>query len=150
VIHRIAHARAVRPGVAVSALVLALASAFLVTACGTPAPEIPTTRRAWEGGDQVASEGVVIYDRREIAQRVPLPACITVGEDRFRFIGVTPFAGGTAPPGLDPTLYRIDRWSLWKRPGPLEGQPVVYVTVRGSSGLLAEYHQVGVAESCGG
>jgi hypothetical protein len=146
--YRIARARVTGPGVAVSALVLALISALLAAACGTPAPEIPTGRRSWDGGTQVASEGVFMYERRELAQRVPLPACILVGEVRYLFREVTPFSGGTSPPGLDPTLYRIDRWNLWKRPGPLEGQPSVYVTVRGSSGLLAEYQQVGAGEPC--
>jgi hypothetical protein len=148
VIHRITHARVYRPGVAISALVVALLAALLATGCGSAEPETPTGRRRWEGGTQVASEGVVTYDRREIAQRIPLPACITVGEDRYRYSGVTPFAGGTSPPGLEPTFYRIDRWNLWKRPGALEGQPVVYVTVRGSSGLLAEYQQVGAGQPC--
>jgi hypothetical protein len=120
-----------------------------LAACGQAEPEVPTGPRVWEGGTEVSSEGVVIHERREIAQKVPLPVCITVGQDRYRFGGVTPFAGGgAAPPGLEPTFYRLDRWSLWKRPGPLEGQPALFVAVRGSSGFVAEYQRVGAAEPC--
>jgi len=129
---------------------LALLAWLLLAACGAAEPEVPTGPRTWEGGTQVTSEGVVVHDRREIAQRVSLPACISVEQDRYRFTEVTPYAGGgTAPPGLDPTFYRLDRWSLWKRPGPLEGQSALFVTVRGSSGFVAEYQRVGAGEPCG-
>ena len=145
------HARVARPGVVVSALVLGLLFWASFAACGQAEPEVPAGPRVWEGGTDVSSEGVLLHDRREIAQRVPLPACITVEQDRYRFTGVTPYArGGTAPPGLEPTLYRLDRWRLWKRPGPLLGQRSVFVTVRGSSGFVAEYQRVGADEPCGG
>ena len=105
----------------------------------------------WEGpGDFVSSTGVITHERREIAQRVPVPACITVGEDRYRFVQVTPFAGGgTVPSGLNDTFFRLDRWRLWTRPGPLLGQPVLFVTIRGSTGILAEYERVAPGEPCG-
>ena len=129
---------------------MALLAWLLLAACGAAEPEVPPGPRAWEGGTQVTSEGVVVHDRREIAQKVPLPACVTVGQDRYQFAEVTPYVGGgTVPPGLDSTFYRLDRWSLWKRPGPLEGQPTLFITVRGSSGFVAEYRRVGAGEPCG-
>ena len=142
-------ARARGPGVAVSALVVALLLGAMFAACGQAEPAVPTEPRLWEGGTEVSSEGVVVHERREIAQKVPLPACITVEQDRYRFSGVTPYTGGgTTPPGLDSTFYRLDRWSLWKRPGPLRGQPSLFVTVRGSSGFVAEYRRVAAGEPC--
>ena len=144
-----ARARAARPGGAVSTLVVALHCTLLLAACGQAEPEVLAEPRVWEGGTQVSSEGVIVYDRREIAQKVPLPACITVAQQRYRFSGVTPFSGGgTTPPGLDPAFYSLDRWSLWKRPGPLEGQASLFVTVRGSSGFVAEYERLGSDETC--
>jgi len=139
------------PGVAVSALVAGLLLWASVVACGQAEPAVPTGRRVWEGGAGLSSEGVIVHDRREAAQKVPLPACTTVEQDRYRFTGVMPYAGGgTAPPGLDPTLYRLDRWSLWKRPGPLLGQPSIFVSVRGSSGFVAEYQRAGPDVPCDG
>jgi len=144
---RVAHARVIRPGVAVSALIAAL---LLLGACGQAEPQSPTGPRTWEGGDLVSSSGVIGYERREIAQKVSLPGCITVGGDRYRFAQVTPYEGGGAtPPGLDNTYYRLDRWQLWKRVGPLEGQPTLFVTVRGSTGYVAEYRRVAPGEPCG-
>ena len=144
------HARVARPGVAVSALVVGLLLWGSVAACGQAEPAVPTGLRPWEGGAEVSSEGVLVHERREIAQKVRLPACITVEQDRYRFTGVMPYAGGgSAPPGLEPTLYRLDRWSLWKRPGPLLGQPSIFVSVRGSSGFVAEYQRAGADEPCG-
>ena len=112
---------------------------------------MPTERRVWEGpGDFVSSTGVVMHERREIAQKISLPACITVGEDRYRFAQVTPVAGGaTVPSGLIGAFFRLDRWRIWTRPGPLVGQPVLFVTVRGSTGIIAEYQRVAPGEPCG-
>lgn len=143
-------ARAARPGVAVSVAVLLLYAGVLLAACAPDQPETPTGRRVWEGPtNTVASSGVVTYDRREIAQQVPLPRCIAVGDDRYEFTRVSPFeGGGVNPPGLNDTFYRLDRWRLWSRPGPLEGQPVLYVTIRGSTGIVAEYQAISSDQSC--
>ncbi|MGH2588454.1 MAG: hypothetical protein ACRDJE_26330 [Dehalococcoidia bacterium] len=122
----------------------------VVLACAPSEPEAPTGRRVWVGpSSAVASTGVITYDRREIAQKVALPACISVGDDQYRFTQITTFSGGgVTPPGLNDTFFRLDRWRLWTRPGPLEGQPLVFVTVRGSTGIVAEYERVAAGEPC--
>jgi hypothetical protein len=118
--------------------------------CAPAEPTVPTERRIWDGPSAtISSAGVVMYDRREIAQRVPLPACISVGDDEYQFTRVTMYPGpGGTPPGLNDTFYRLDRWRLWTRPGPLEGQPVVYLTVRGSTGIVAEYERLPADAPC--
>ena len=143
-------ARAGHPGVLVCrGALLLLAIAPLLGACGSPGPSVPVGRRVWDGpGDFVASRGVTTYDRREIAQKVPLPSCIEVGEAHYRFARVSPVpVSGAAPPGLLDTSFHLDRWRLWTRPGPLRDQPVLFVTVRGSTGILAEYERL-AGESC--
>jgi hypothetical protein len=135
-------ARASRPGVPISsALVALLLIAGLAAACSPREPAPPQGRRAWQGpGDSVASVGTTQYERREIAQKVTLPACVQVGPASYQFARVTLLAdASTTPPGLMDTMYYLDRWRLWTRPGVLEGQPVVFVTVRGSTGVLGEY-----------
>lgn len=144
------HARAARPGVAICIFWLVLWSGIFVAACAPQQPEIPTERRVWEGPTQsVASSGVVRQERREIAQQIAVPACISVGPNQYRFVQITPFAGGGAnPPGLNDTFHRLDRWRLWTQPGPLEGQTSLYVTIRGSTGIVAEYERLPSGETC--
>jgi hypothetical protein len=143
-------AREDRPGIVVF-LPLLIVLCVVIAACAPSEPEVPTGRRVWEGpGSAVASSGVFTHDRREIAQRVALPSCISVGDDQYRFSQITTFlGGGVTPPGLNDTFYRLDRWRLWTRPGALEGQPLVFVTVRGSTGIVAEYDRVPADEPCG-
>ena len=144
-------ARDTGPGPFISLLLLtSLAFGVLLSACGSREPATPAARRMWEGpGEYVASSGVITYERREIAQKIPLPQCVSVLEDSYRFARVTPFpAGGTAPPGLMDTFFRLDRWRLWSQPGQLAGQPMVFVTVRGSTGIVAEYERVAPNEGC--
>jgi hypothetical protein len=144
------NARAGRPGVAVSLAVLLISIGALLAACAPDQPEVPTGRRVWEGpSTAVASRGVTTYERREIAQQVPLPACISIGGQEFGFTDVSTFPG-VNPPGLTDTFYRLDRWRLWSRPGPLDGQPALFVTVRGSTGILAEYERLPDGEPCTG
>jgi hypothetical protein len=144
------YARAVRPGVAICLGWLLLWAAVMSVACAPEQPQTPTGRRVWEGPtSSVASSGVVQHERREIAQQITLPACIRVGPDQYRFTQVVPFAGGgTNPPGLNDTFHRLDRWRLWTAPGPLEGQPKLFVTVRGSTGIFAEYERLPSGETC--
>ena len=142
-------ARAGRPGIFIS-LFVSVVCAALLAACGSREPSTPTGRRVWEGpGDYVASSGVTTYERREIAQKVTLPACLSVLDDRYRFARVTPFSGGgTTPPGLVDSFFRLDRWRLWTRPGQVAGQPVLFLTIRGSTGIVAEYERVAPGEEC--
>jgi hypothetical protein len=140
-------ARAARPGIAVPG-VLALLAALLMTlfsACGGGRePEIPTGRRSWDGpGDYVASSGITTYERREIAQKVPFPRCLEVQSDRYRFeqVEVLPVSAGGVPPGLFDTGFHLDRWRLWSPPGPVPGQATLYLTVLGSSGIMAVYER---------
>jgi hypothetical protein len=144
------HARAARPGVAICFIWLVLSSSFFVAACAPQQPDIPTVRRVWEGPTQsVASSGVIRQERREIAQQIAVPACISVGQSQYRFVQIAPFAGGGAnPPGLNDTFHRLDRWRLWTLPGSLEGQANVYVTIRGSTGIVAEYERLPSGETC--
>lgn len=144
------NARAGRPGVAVSLTALLIWIGALGAACAPDAPGTPTERRVWEGpSNLVASQGVTRYERRELAQQVPLPSCLGVGADSYRFTRVTAYeGGGTNPPGLTDTFYRLDRWRLWSRPGALSGQPVLFVTVRGSTGITAEYERLPSGEIC--
>jgi hypothetical protein len=147
----ISNARAARrPGVAICLVWLTAWAGIFVAACAPQQPEIPTERRIWEGPTQnVASSGVVRQERREIAQQIAVPACIIVGQNQYRFEQITPFAGGGAnPPGLNDTFHRLDRWRLWTPPGPLDGQVKLFVTIRGSTGIVAEYALLPAGESC--
>lgn len=144
-------ARASRPGVAfLFAGLLSLALALLLGACGGRGPDVPTQRRTWEGpGPGVFSEGVTVYDRREIAQKVPLPTCLQAGDDRYRFAQVVSIPDNSlTPPGLVDTMFRLDRWRLWRQPGAPAGQPIVYLTIRGSTAILAEYRLLAAGERC--
>jgi hypothetical protein len=146
----LSNARAARPGVAIWLVWLVVWSCVFVMACAPRQPEIPTERRVWEGPtNSVASSGVVQYERREIAQQIAVPACISVGPDQYQFVQVTPFAGGgTNPPGLNDTFHRLDRWRLWTNPGPLEGRAELFVTIRGSTGIVAQYERLPAGETC--
>jgi hypothetical protein len=126
-----------------------LALALLTLACGPQQESTPTGRRAWEGpGNQVSSSGITVYERRELAQRVELPACLHVAERAYAFDRVT-VTGQSAntPAGLADTMYRLDRWRLWTRPGALTGREELFLTIRGSSGILAEYRPA-TGQSC--
>jgi len=137
------------PG-AVAFIAISAVISIVVASCGATEPTTPTERRTWEGpSSAVASTGVEIYERREIAQKVSLPACLSVGPVHYRFVRVTPFTGGgTTPPGLTDTFYRLDRWRLWIETGPPEGQERLFVTVRGSTGVLADYERLPLSEQC--
>lgn len=113
----------------------------LPAACGETPPRTPEERRAWQGPDnRVSSEGVVTYDRREIAQRVEIPACIFVQETRYGYSEVLGLeATQRLLPALFDTMYRLDRWRLQARPGALTEQSELFVTVLGSTGILGRY-----------
>jgi hypothetical protein len=88
----------------------------------------------------VSSEGLTAYERREIAQRVTFPTCITAGGSTFRFAEVQTLpTGAPVPIGLFDTGYGLDRWRLLARAGLLEEQPELFVSARGSTGILARY-----------
>ena len=144
------NARASRPGVAICLVWLLVFSGMTLAACAPEQPETPAERRVWEGPtNSVASSGVVRHERREIAQQITLPACISVGTDAYLSSRVEPFeGGGTNPPGLNDTFHRLDRWRLWTLPGPLEGQPTLFLTIRGSTGIVAVYERLPSGEVC--
>jgi hypothetical protein len=146
----ISNARAARPGVAICLVWLVVWGGLVVAACAPGQPETPTERRVWEGPTQnVASSGVIRQERREIAQQIAVPACVSVGPSQYRFVQISPFAGGGAnPPGLTDTFHRLDRWRLWSPPGPLEAQVKLFVTIRGSTGIVAEYELLPSDETC--
>jgi hypothetical protein len=145
-----ANARAARPGVAFCLVWLTIYAGMFVAACAPSQPKIPVERRTWEGPtSSVASSGVVRQERREIAQQIAVPACISVGSNQYRFEQITPFTGGgTNPPGLNDTFHRLDRWRLWTEPGPLEGHAQLFVTIRGSTGIIARYERLPDGETC--
>jgi hypothetical protein len=120
--------------------------AGLAVSCGGGRePETPAGRRVWDGpGEFIASSGVTTYDRREIAQKVPLPVCLEVEARRFRFarVEVLPVSAAGVPPGLFDTGFRLDRWRLWSPPGAVTDQSTLSLTVRGSSGIMAVYERV--------
>jgi hypothetical protein len=132
-------ARAARPGFLVWAVFAGVAA--VLAACADLPPEPPAVPRTWEGpGENVTSTGTTSYTRREIAQTVSLPVCIQVGPRAYRYARVSTFAGpGANPPGLFDSQYRLDRWRIWTRAGPLALQETLFLTVRGSTGILAEY-----------
>jgi hypothetical protein len=146
--HTIERARAPRPGVVVSVATVFLCA--LVAACGARGSDSSAERRTWEGpGAFVASTGTMTHERREIAQRVPIPLCIEVGDDRYQFTRVSTYSGaGLTPPGLTDTFFRLDRWRIWTRGGPIQGQPALFVTIRGSTGILAEYERLPADQPC--
>lgn len=145
-----ATARAVRSGLRVCAVLLIFA--LVSAACGPTEPSPSPDRRAWEGSaGAVVSSGIITHERRELAQRLALPACIEAAGAAYRFTDVTPFPGaGETPPGLTNTFTRLDRWRLWSRTGQVVDQPVLYVTVRGSTGIVAAYERLAPGTPCAG
>ena len=138
-------ARASRPGIVFPGVLLVLLAGLILSCGGGREPETPAGRRVWAGpGETVASSGVTVYDRREIAQKVPLPVCLEVDTRRYRFarVEVLPVSAAGVPPGLFDTGYRLDRWRLWSPPGAVGDQDTLSVTVRGSSGIIAVYERV--------
>ncbi len=125
--------------------------AGVLAACGSAGEPRPSAdRRAWSGpSDTVASRGITTYDRREIAQKVDFPACITAGPSTFKFSGVRNVAAGApAPAAVFDTGYGLDRWRLLAPSGALDAQAVVFVTVRGSTGIIGEYPRLAAGASC--
>lgn len=131
-------------------LTVALLAAALLAACAPTAPQATADRRTWRGPtDTVASEGITVYDRREIAQKVSFPTCITVGAAAFQFDNVR--AVSSRDPllaGLLDTGYSLDRWRLLAPAGALGEQRSVFVTVGGSTGIIAEYPRLPAGRSC--
>lgn len=118
-------------------------------ACGSAEPKVETGTQVWDGpGDFVSSTGVTTYDRREIAQKVLFPSCVRIADDRFKFREVVPQAGSGNPPGLFDTMFRLDKWRLWTPPGAVIGQKTVFVTVRGSTGILGAYDRLADPSAC--
>lgn len=147
-------ARASRPGVCIFWLGVCLAfGAVAAAACGSREEPGPTAaRRTWDGPDaRVSSTGLLTYERREIAQKVPLPQCLEVGSEQYRFNQVLPEnSGGTTPTGYVDTMYRLDRWRIYRKVGATDPPAALYVTVRGSTGILAEYTRVPPSQACAG
>lgn len=133
---------------------LGLAGALLVAliaACGAPiVPTVSPETQVWSGPTtMVSSHGVTTYERREIAQTVPLPLCISIGTSEFKFDKVTQLAGSAAvPPGSFDTGYSLDRWRLLAPAGELAQQPTVYVSVLGSTGVIAHYQRLPEGSHC--
>jgi hypothetical protein len=127
-------------------VLIVLAAALTLISCGAPSAPLPdASRRTWQGpSESVASAGITIYDRRELAQRVPLPSCLFVGDAAFRFNGVL----RPEPPGLLPTGYALDRWRLWSPAGALADQARLFVTVLGSTGIAGEYVRLPHGAAC--
>ncbi len=133
--------RAARLGPAVLCAALALVAVAL-GACGGPGtPREDASRRLWRGPTEtVFSEGVTVYDRRETAQKVSFPTCISVGATSYRFEVVRPVSGSqVVPAGLFESGYSLDRWRLLIPSGQVEDQPRLFVVVLGSTGIVAEY-----------
>ena len=107
-------------------------------------------RRVWRGPTaNVSSEGITTYDRREIAQKVDFPTCITVAGTIYRFGDVRTTPGSAVvPPGFFDSGYFLDRWKLLTATGPLEQQPAVFVTALGSTGIIAHYPRASDARAC--
>jgi hypothetical protein len=128
-----------------------LCAAALLAACGTPSPpRLSPDRQVWNGPtDSVASHGITYYDRREIAQQVPFPVCITIDDASFKYDGAAPNPDYTPlPPGTFDTGYSLDRWRLVAPAGELAAQDKVYVTVLGSTGIAADYLRLPTGKSC--
>jgi hypothetical protein len=123
----------------------------IISACSPAQPEQPATRRQWRGPvPLVSSEGLEQYARREIAQTVAFPRCIFIGTTPFRFAAVDAQpTGAPVPAGLQDTGYGLDRWRLLARPGLLAEQDTIFVSVRGSTGILGRYERLASAEAEG-
>lgn len=122
-------------------LAVAALLATLLVACGSSTSGSAPHRRVWRGPTEtVASQGITTFERREIAQKVEFPTCLLVGPTAFRYTGVRPVpSGDVIPPGSFDTGYGLDRWRLLAPIGVLEEQPRLFVTARGSTGIVAEY-----------
>jgi len=145
-------ARAGRPGVPISGVWLAAVAltGVILSACGPAEPLPPAGRRVWQGpGEFVASRGITRYERREIAQQVLWPTCIEIASETFRYTRVVQLPGSsTTPPGLFDTGFQLDRWRLWTREPQFPTLAPLFLTVRGSTSLLAEYERVHPEADC--
>jgi hypothetical protein len=130
--------------------ILCLYLAGVIVACSPSAPEESPARRAWKGPNPlVSSEGLTTYERREIAQNVVFPSCLSIGATAYRFGGVEMLpTGAPVPAGLSDTGYGLDRWRLLARGGSLEEEQEVFVSVRGSTGILGRYPRLPQGERC--
>jgi hypothetical protein len=128
--------------------VIALLSGLVLGCSSVSKPE--EGRRVWRGPTaNVSSEGITTYDRREIAQKVDFPSCITVAGVLYRFESVRTTAGSAViPPGFFDSGYFIDRWKLLTATGPLDQQQTVFVTALGSTGIIAQYPRAADARAC--
>jgi hypothetical protein len=130
--------------------VLLAVLALTVAACSPSTPAEDTGRRAWRGpAGNVSSAGITTYERREIAQKVSFPTCLTVDNASFRFAEVRPLpTGDPVPAGLLDTGYGLDRWRLLAAAGALAEQDTVFVSVRGSTGVLGVYPRQSADSPC--
>jgi hypothetical protein len=115
---------------------------------GAITPQPSPERRTWQGPTAaVASTGVTVYERRELAQKVTFPTCITIGGTAYRFARVRR-TGDSTTAGTFDTGYGLDRWRLFAAAGPLDQQAAVFVSVLGSTGILAEYPRLPAGDGC--
>lgn len=121
-----------------------------ILACAPTEPAPDPSRRVWRGpNDGVASQGITTHNRRELAQKVPYPTCLTVEGTAYRFDAVEPQRGSDlVPPGYINTGYYLDRWRLLTRDGALRDQATLYVSVAGSTGILGAYQRQPAGTSC--
>ena len=134
-------------------LAAVLCAVLLLAGCGSSpgaAPPASDERRNGSGPtNTVGSQALIPYERREIAQKVSFPECLAVGPTAFRFVGIRDLpTGAPVPVGLYDTGYRPDRWRLLAPAGALEDRPNLFVTVRGSTGIIAEYTRLPAGEGC--
>lgn len=141
-----------RPGATPGRLcaVLVLCVAGTLAACSPSAPKESAARRSWKGpAPLVSSQGITTYERREIAQSVSFPTCLIIGATNYRFADVEMLpTGAPVPAGLSDTGYGLDRWRLLARGGGLEAEDEVFVSVRGSTGILGRYPRLAQGERC--
>jgi hypothetical protein len=138
------------PGLSCLVLLRALLAAAVLAACSPSAPKQSAARRIWQGPtDTVASQGITTHERREIAQRVSFPTCITAGAATFRLEEIQSLpTGDPVPAGLLDTGHSLDRWRLLAPAGALDEQQAVFVSVRGSTGILGRYPRLPAGSSC--
>lgn len=122
----------------------------LIVACSPALPAQSPAHRIWQGPTQaVSSVGLTFYERRELAQRVAFPTCITVSHVFFRFAEVQALpSGAPVPPGLLDTGYGRERWRLLAPAGALEEHAELFVSVRGSTGILGRYPRLPAGQTC--
>lgn len=127
-----------------------VASAAISAACAPGQPSPNAGRRVWRGPTaNVSSEGLSPYERREIAQKISLPRCITASATTYRLDGVRPLPTSDAvPAGYIYTGYSLDRWLLLSANGGVESQPSLFVTVGGSTGIIADYPRLPADQAC--